>query len=359
MNSFLRGGESTITGEAIVLAAGQKLGENEVPGNPEEMFGTATVVSASGVLRDSGVVNSPDGPVGTATVVSAGGALRDSGVVNSPDGPVGTAIVASQGGVLRDGGVVELPDGPLGEATIASSGGVRRASGVVSSPDGPVGVAVVSASGAKLGDVLIDGAATFPLEFPFESVSLISDGDNWWIISLLLPLVVPFLSVANAAGTLSLPPEPVAVVAMSSLGAMSFDQSNSFFKSPTCTVYPHPQRSFLDPRKLCPLNKSLGLFTNCQPVVVSSVPRIDLHGCPSTVPRPVVVVIVSTVKAFAFWCETHVLKKIFVRLEKHLNPTTTVARPPDIFGVSTSSLGRPPRHICFDVHTDMVVGMSE
>lgn len=155
--SLLRGGETTMTGSATVLASGQKVGATEVQGNPEEMFGTATVASAGGVVRDSGVVSSPGGPVGTATVSSQGGVLRDSGTIDSPDGVFGTATVASQGGALRDSGVAE-------------------------DPGGLVGVALVSSSGAKLDEVLIDGLPTRPLEEPFESITLISDSTQWWIL---------------------------------------------------------------------------------------------------------------------------------------------------------------------------------
>lgn len=377
---FIKGGAPSIEGEAVVTASGIRrrlggvpnpVGEAVVSAQGGVIFDGGTtdpvgeaVVTATGFLKKGGkpdmvgeAIVSAAGDVvgetvgssdiqGEAVVTAAGGVIFKNSVVSME----GESVVTSDGGVKVDGGTTS----PVGEAVVTAAGGVILKNSVVSIQT----EAVVTAEGGATDEPTIDGDTIRLLDFQFESVSLISDGTNWWIISLLLSLI-SFVPLANAAGTLSLPSEPVAVVAMSSLGAMSFDQSNSFFESPTSTVDSHPQRSFLDPGKLCPLNQSLSLFANCQPVVVSSVSSVDLHGYPSTVPRSVMIVIVSPVKAFVLWCETHVFNKIFVRLEKHFDPTTPIARPSWVFGVSAPPPGTPPRHICFDVHTEMVVGMSE
>ena len=184
--STIRGGASSMVGIATVLASGQKAGATEVPGNPENIFGIAVMASSGGAQRDSGAIAT----LGTATVASQGGAVRDSGSSSS----LGTATITSQGGVIRDSGSISS----LGTATVASFGGVLRGSGAIpitgvavttsqgglkvdSGAVSITGVAVVDSSGAKLGDVLIDGDETFPLEMR-ESVTLITDGDNWWII---------------------------------------------------------------------------------------------------------------------------------------------------------------------------------
>ena len=87
---------------------------------------------------------------GVALTTAAGGAKRDSGAV----GPIlGTATTTFQGGAIRDSGAISM-----------------------------TGVGVMTATGALKPDVLIDGDETFPLEAPFQSVTVISDGDDWWII---------------------------------------------------------------------------------------------------------------------------------------------------------------------------------
>ena len=140
-----RGGTSSMTGVATMLASGQKVGATEIPGNPEDMFGKAIVASSGGVKRDSGAI----AMTGVAVTASAGGAKRDSGAIAM----TGVAVTASEGGAKRDSGAVSM-----------------------------TGVAVVASSGELLPDVLIDNSGTFPLEVPNQSVNLISDGNNWWVI---------------------------------------------------------------------------------------------------------------------------------------------------------------------------------